>query len=181
MAPSLCVPTRIKGGRRYWKEIMNTLGSTHIVFGSVALLAGTLVVLTRKGTRYHRTAGHLYFTSMLGLNISGLLIYRLTGDFNFFHATALLSLTCLLTGILPVILQRPKKGWLQLHGGFISGSYVGLVAATVSEMVTRVPGWDFTIAVGATTALISAVGIYLISTRMSAAIAGIRSRGSRSD
>jgi uncharacterized membrane protein len=160
---------------------MDTLGSTHLVFGIVALLAGTLVVLTPKGTRYHRTAGHLYFTSMLGLNLTGLMIYRLTGDFNFFHATALFSLACLLTGLLPVILRRPKKDWLHLHGSFMSGSYVGLVAAAVSEVVTRVPGWDFTIAVGAATALIVAVGIYLISTRMSAAIASIHSKGSRGD
>jgi uncharacterized membrane protein len=160
---------------------MDTLGSTHMVFGVVALLAGTLVVLTRKGSRYHRTAGHVYFTSMLALNLTGLLIYRLTGGFNFFHATALFSLACLVTGLLPVVLRRPKKSWLRLHGSFMSGSYVGLVAAAVSEVVTRVPGWDFTSAVGAATVLIVAVGIYLIHTRMNAAIAGIPSKASRGD
>ena len=160
---------------------MDALGATHLVFGVSALVVGAGVVLTRKGTRAHRTAGHLYFTSMLGLNLTGLFIYRLTGGFNFFHAAALISLACVLAGLAPVLLRRPRKGWLHWHGGVMSGAYIGLVAAAVSEVVTRVPGWDFGVAVGAATAFVSALGAYLIRTRMGAAIAGIPARGSRDD
>ena len=71
---------------------MDTLGSIHVVFGLCALVIGTLVVLIRKGTRFHRAIGHGYFASMLGLNVTALLIYRLTGNFNFFHAAALFKL-----------------------------------------------------------------------------------------
>jgi uncharacterized membrane protein len=46
---------------------MSTLGMIHMIFGIVALVAGTAVVLTRKGTRAHRSLGHVYLTSMIRL------------------------------------------------------------------------------------------------------------------
>jgi len=60
---------------------MSTLGWVHLTFGAVALLAGTAVVLLRKGTRWHRTMGHVYLTNMVALNVSALFIYRLFGRF----------------------------------------------------------------------------------------------------
>ena len=58
---------------------MSTLGWIHTIFGLVALLAGSAVLATRKGTRGHRTLGYLYLTSMLGLNGTALCIYNLFG------------------------------------------------------------------------------------------------------
>jgi len=144
---------------------MDALGSIHVVFGLCALMMGTLVVLMRKGTRYHRTIGHLYFASMLGLNVTGLLIYRLTGKFNFFHASALFSLAFLLIGLGSVVLLRPRKEWLERHAYFMSGSYVGLIAAAASEVAARVPGWPLGAAVGLTTTIVVLSGVYFMARR----------------
>jgi uncharacterized membrane protein len=119
---------------------MSTLGWIHTVFGLVALLVGTAVALTRKGTHRHRTLGYVYLTSMLALNATALLIYDLFGRFGPFHWMAVASLITLLAGMVPVLARRPKDGWLDLHAGFISGSYVGLVAAFAAEITSRLPG-----------------------------------------
>lgn len=143
---------------------MSTLGWIHTIFGLVALAAGTAVILMRKGTGWHRTLGHVYLTNMLALNISGLFIYRLYGHFGPFHWMAVASLLILLVGMVPVFTRRPAGGWLRLHAAFINGSYVGLVAATASEMTSRLPGTEdhFNLVVGLTSLLIIAVGAALI-------------------
>ena len=51
-------------------------------------------------------------------------------------------------GMLPAILRRPE-GWLRLHYEFIAWSYVGLVAAAVSESAVRLPSAPFWPAVAA--------------------------------
>ena len=155
---------------------MDVLGSIHVVFGLCALLTGTLVVFIRKGTRYHRTIGHWYFASMLGLNVTGLLIYRLTGNFNFFHASALFSLTLLLIGLGSVVLLRPKKASLERHAYFMSGSYVGVVAAAASEVTARVPGWPLGAAVGLTTTFVVFVGVAFMARRTPLALERLRPR-----
>lgn len=143
---------------------MSTLGMIHMVFGLVALAAGTAVVLTRKGNRGHRTLGHVYLTTMVGLNITGLFIYNLFGHFGPFHWLAVASLLTLIAGLVPVFTRRPKGRWLEWHAAFISGSYVGLVAATAAEITSRIPGTEdsFGLVVGLTSALIMAIGGYLI-------------------
>jgi uncharacterized membrane protein len=156
---------------------MNTLGMVHLVFAIAALIAGTVVVGTRKGTRYHRTVGHLYFSAMLGVNVTALLIYDLTGKFNFFHIAAVFSLIFTLLGIVPVIVRRPKGRWLELHARLITGSYVGLVAAAAAEVATRVPGWNFGAAAGITSLVVGSAGMILIAKRLPTTIGKSRSTG----
>jgi uncharacterized membrane protein len=143
---------------------MSTLGLIHLVFASIALVAGTVVILIRKGTRWHRTLGHFYLTCMIGLNVTALFIYKKFGIFGPFHWMAVASLLTLLVGMVPVLTRRPKGSWLELHAGFISGSYVGLVAAAGAEVTSRIPGTEelFGLIVGITTALIIGIGISLI-------------------
>ncbi len=143
---------------------MSTLGWIHTIFGMVALLAGTAVILTKKGTRGHRTLGHVYLTNMIALNISALFIYRLYGRFGPFHWMALASLLTLIVGMAPIFTRRPKGGWLELHAAFINGSYVGLVAAFAAEITSRIPGTEtfFGPVVGLTSALVIGVGVILI-------------------
>jgi uncharacterized membrane protein len=135
----------------------------HIVSGISALVFGLLVFLTRKGTRLHRQLGYAYFFNMLGLNISALLIYRLTGDFGPFHGMALASLLTLIAGFVPAYLHLPRGRWLEFHYQFMNWSYVGLVAAGVSEVGVRVPSAPFWPAVAASTLIIFAVGGILIA------------------
>jgi uncharacterized membrane protein len=143
---------------------MSTLGWIHTIFGLVALAAGTAVILLPKATRWHRTLGHVYLTNMVALNATALFIYRLYGRFGPFHWMALGSLLTLIAGIVPVLTRRPKGRWLERHAAFINGSYVGLVAATAAEIASRLPGTEslFGPVVAATSALVIAIGAYLI-------------------
>lgn len=144
---------------------MSTLGWIHTIFGLVALAAGTAVILIRKGTRWHRSLGHVYLTNMLALNVTALFIYRLYGNFGPFHWMALGSLLTLIAGMVPVFTRRPKGNWLEWHAAFINGSYVGLVAATAAEITSRIPGTEemFGLVVGGTSALVIGIGAVLIN------------------
>jgi len=147
---------------------MSTLGWMHTVFGVVALLAGSAVVLLRKGTRWHRTLGHVYLTSMVSLNITALFIYRLFGHFGPFHWLALSSLLTLIAGMVPVFTRRPKGLWLERHAIFINMSFIGLVAATAAEITTRTPSLEniFGIVVVVTSALVMWIGAILMKLKM---------------
>jgi uncharacterized membrane protein len=134
----------------------------HLLAACTALLAGLGVILTRKGTRLHKQLGYVYFFNMLGLNISALFIYRLTGHFGPFHGAALASLLTLIAGFLPVYLRLPEGRWLRLHYEYMNWSYVGLVAAGVSEAATRLPSAPFWPAVFAGTLAVFLIGGRLI-------------------
>lgn len=151
---------------------MSTLGWIHTIFGMVALVAGGVVLYLPKGTRWHRTLGHVYLTNMLALNISALFIYRLYGHFGPFHWMALGSLLTLAAGMVPVFTRRPKGRWLERHAAFINGSYVGLVAAFAAEITSRLPGTEahFGLVVGGTSALVIGVGAALIHRNLSQSI-----------
>jgi uncharacterized membrane protein len=152
------------------------LGTVHLIFGLTAVLTGTIVVFMRKGTPAHRTIGYGHFTSMLGTNITALLIYRLTGTINFFHIAAVFSLLFLSVGMGTVIFHRPRKSWLNLHGAMVTGSYVGVLSAFFAEITTRIPGVHFGLAAGATTAVVTAIGVYFIMTRIETAIRNMNPR-----
>ena len=134
------------------------LSGFHIGTAISALVFGLCVFLTRKGTRLHKQFGYAYFFNMLGLNISALFIYRLTGNFGPFHGAALASLLTLIAGFIPAYLRLPERRWLELHYEFMNWSYVGLVAAGVSEATTRLPSAPFWPAVFAGTAIVFSLG-----------------------
>lgn len=135
----------------------------HIGTAVSALVFGLCILFTRKGTRLHKQLGYAYFFNMLGLNISALFIYRLTGEFGPFHASALASLLTLIAGFIPAFLRLPHGRWLELHYEFMNWSYVGLVAAGVSEAITRLPAAPFWPAVVAGSAIVFIVGGILIA------------------
>lgn len=161
---------------------MSALGWIHTVFGLVALVAGTAVISVRKGTRWHRTVGHVYLTSMVALNVTGLFIYGLFGTFGPFHYMAVASLITLLLGMVPVFTRWPKGRWLELHAGFISGSFVGLVAATAAEITSRIPsgGDGFSpMVTAATTMVVIGVGVVLIRRNLPKSLGRTADRFSR--
>jgi hypothetical protein len=47
---------------------------THIVGATIALIAGALVMILRKGTGLHRAAGTIFAISMLGMSTAGLVL-----------------------------------------------------------------------------------------------------------
>ncbi len=129
----------------------------HIGCAISALILGLCVLLVRKGTRIHKQLGYAYFFNMLGLNISALFIYQLTGHFGPFHGAALASLLTLIAGFVPAYRRLPRERWLEFHYEFMNWSYVGLIAAGVSEAATRLPSAPFWPAV-----IVSMVAVFLL-------------------
>ncbi len=128
---------------------MSTLGIVHLVFSLLSLVAGGLVLATAKGTRNHRRLGWLYVYSMLSLNVTALFLYRLNGTFGPFHWAAIVSLLGVGAGVAVAIRRRPAGKWIELHYHWMTWSYVGLSAAAVAEVMTRLiaPGFWWTVAV----------------------------------
>ena len=136
------------------------LGVFHLLTAIAALLIGALVLFARKGTRRHRWLGRTYLVSMLALNFSALMIYEVFDGFGVFHWLALLSLASVLGGYQAV--WRKFPGWKVPHAHFMVGSYVGLVAATVAEVASRVPGWSFGASVFISSAVVIVAGVALM-------------------
>jgi uncharacterized membrane protein len=155
--------------------ILSPVGLLHTLLGLAALVLGAAVLLARKGTPAHRRVGRLYALSMVALNATAFLIYRLFGGFGPFHAAALVSLATLAAGWIPIVLRRPRRSWLELHGRFMAWSFVGLLAAFVSEIGVRVPGVPFWPAVVGGTLAVVGGGALMIHTsvpRIAARLAG---------
>lgn len=57
--------------------MLNVFVSIHIIAGTIALLSGTIAMVYKKGGRYHRKSGNVFFVSMLimGATAAGLAIY----------------------------------------------------------------------------------------------------------
>ena len=133
------------------------VGLVHLLVALGALGFGSAVILSRKGTRRHRWLGRGYVVLMVALNGTALMIYELFGGFGPFHWMALASLGVILVGYLPAR-SRPA-GWMPRHAYFMTGSYVGLVAATVAEVAGRVPNWSFGWSVFISSVVVTVVGV----------------------
>ena len=170
---------------------MLSLGWIHTIAAVGALVAGAAVLLTRKGTRRHRQLGWTYVVSMLLLNATALTIYRLFGRFGPFHVGAIFSFVTVVAGTAAAIGARRARGRrsaedrarsLERHYAWITWSYVGLAAAAVSEIATRVPalrprpgqGMVFGVTVALSTLLVVVVGARLIRRHRSALLAPYR-------
>ena len=162
---------------------MSPLGMVHLVFSLVAIAAGGVVVLLRKGTRWHRTLGHLYATSMGGVIATALAIYDLTGRFGPFHVAALVGGFTIAGGMWTVLARRPRKHWIEAHAIWMSWSYIGLMAAFAAETLTRflMPRaatfletrqlWGaFWGSVGSASFLVAGIGWWLVKTRLPGAV-----------
>ncbi len=122
---------------------MNTLtsslsGSLHFVVSIVAMITGIMVLYKPKGTKRHQQLGYVYVVSMLLVNLTAFMIYRLFGGFGVFHFFAIVSLMTLLAGMYP-ILKRKGKHYLIRHFSYMYWSVVGLYCAFCAEVLTRTP------------------------------------------
>ena len=155
---------------------MNPLGWFHTICALVALASGAAVLLRAKGTRAHRQLGWVYVGSMVALNVTALMIYRLFGGFGPFHVAALFSLATVVAGIIPAVRRQPRTGWLDRHYFFMTYSYLGLLAATAAEIGTRVPGARgvFWWTVVVTSVVVIAGGFMMIRRRAAPTLAPFR-------
>lgn len=144
---------------------MNWLGRVHLGLAIGALLLGLLVVIGPKGTRRHRKVGQGYVAAMIGLNVTALMIYRLFGHFGPFHVAAVISLLTVVAGFISAR-RRSRDRWVEAHAYWMSWSYVGLLAAAVSEALTRIPESPFWWMVALATAAVIGAGALVIYRRV---------------
>ena len=121
----------------------DSIGGVHLLASMIALAMGTQVLWMDKGTQLHRQIGYVYSASMLVVIITAFSIYRLFGGFGVFHILAIVSFVTLLAGMVPVLLKKPRNNYMSLHFSFMYWSVIGLYAAFVSEMLTRIPESPF--------------------------------------
>ena len=136
--------------------------TAHVAFGLASLALGVGVFSLPKGQNVHRAVGALYVLSMVGLNVTALAIYRVFGGFGVFHVLALINLALLLAGFGAVLLQGPHNTGLDYHYYFMCWSYVGLVAATATEVTVRVVKWPLAFAVLVPTISVTILGGSLV-------------------
>lgn len=125
-----------------------------------AMFFGTAIIVSRKGTRKHRWMGRSYVSMMLGLNGTALMNYELYGQFGPFHWMVLVSLATVVAGFVPA--WRKTPGWIYRHAYFMAWSYIGLMAAAVAEVASRVPGWSFGPSVVISSVVVIVVGGWLM-------------------
>lgn len=118
--------------------IHSATGLIHLITALTALLIGLVIFIRPKGGSLHKILGYVYSTSMFTMLITALLIYHLTGSFNFLHGFAILSTLQLVRGLYHAILRKPKETWLDFHYLWMSYSYLGLCAALIAESATRI-------------------------------------------
>jgi uncharacterized membrane protein len=144
---------------------MDAPGIAHVGFGLASLVLGVGIFSSRKGTDAHRVVGATYVLSMVGLNVTALLIYRMFGGFGVFHVLALINLTLLLAGFFTVLVKRPRENWLRYHYYLMGWAYVGLWAATATEFMVRIVGWSAGVGTVVPTGVVVFLGGALVQLR----------------
>lgn len=116
------------------------VGLVHTALALIAIITGVLVLaerpLARNRTSFHQVMGGVYVVTMLLLNSSALAIQNLY-IFGPFHVAAVVSLVTVCVGVLAPLLKF--NHWLDIHYSCMCWSYVGLVAALFSELISRLP------------------------------------------
>lgn len=113
-------------------------GIIHLIVSIVAMLSGLFVLIATKGTKIHKRIGYVYSVSMLLVNLTAFLIYRLYGKFGIFHWFAIVSCLTLLAGLSPVLIKKGKN-YVLTHLNFMYWSVVGLYCAFMAEIFSRLP------------------------------------------
>ena len=116
----------------------DTTGVIHLMVSIIAMITGMFVLVTHKGTKRHKQIGYIYLASMILLNITAFMIYRLYGKFGLFHWMAVISLLTLAAGMYP-ILTRKSRNYIALHFNFMYWSVIGLYCAFMAETFLKLP------------------------------------------
>jgi uncharacterized membrane protein len=123
-----------------------------------ALIAGTLVLSMKKGSKRHKQIGYGYVISMTVLLGTSFMIYRLFNGWGVFHFASTFSLIVLLLGMIPIWTKKPANSWKYRHFNFMYWSVIGLYAAFAAEVLTRIPESPFFGMVGIATGIITILG-----------------------
>lgn len=103
------------------------------------MIAGSMILVMKKGTMNHKRVGYIYIAAMAALLVTAFMIYRLWVGWGLFHYAAVISSVTLLGGSLPIIFRYPNNNYIALHFSFMYWSVIGLYGAFFSEIMTRLP------------------------------------------
>ena len=118
--------------------ILNSSNSSiHLLAALIAMLTGSYILFTPKGTTTHRLVGWLYSVSMSILLFTAFHIYSLLGHFGIVHWGAVGSVDALVVGLGSVGLRSVFRSWLRWHYLGMGASITGLYAAFVVESTYR--------------------------------------------
>jgi uncharacterized membrane protein len=117
---------------------LSPVGFLHTVACAIALGAGAIVLLGRKGTSQHKLNGRVYVIAMLVTNGSALLIYS-QASFRIFHWLALAILPLVIVGGLAARRRTPARSWLTVHIAAMVVSYYLLIGGAINEAYLRIP------------------------------------------
>lgn len=140
--------------------LQHPIGLMHLITALLAIAIGAAICLRKKGTRGHKWLGRAYVGTMVAVNVTAFMIYELFGGFGLFHWMALFSLLTVIIGYIPALFRSP--GWKVQHAYFMSGSYVGLVAAFAAETFTRYISLPFFAAVAVVSISVIYVGVLMM-------------------
>ena len=143
---------------------MTPLGIVHFGLALICLVLGAVIFLRTKGTWSHRRIGVAYLAGMILVNTSALMTYEDSVGFGPFHWLAILSLVSLAGGGTCLVLKRPQGAWVDMHAYFFCWSYSGLLAAGVSQLLTKVESLPRPFQVLVPSILIIGTGAILIHT-----------------
>ena len=142
--------------------IHSNIGWFHFITSVLAMLFGTIVLLNKKGTKFHKRVGYMYVVNMYLLNVSSFFIINF-GGFSIFHFFAIISLIGVTGGMIPAI--RKRNNWLPYHFYFMNWSVVGLYCAFWAEVGTRFVGnmMQFWWTVALATFITGMIGYFIIN------------------
>jgi uncharacterized membrane protein len=146
---------------------MTLPGAIHTVLAMLGIVVGSIQFLRPKRGPMHRARGYAFVYAMLVADGTAMLVFQFTGRFNILHVGAIVNLLCIVLAILPVLRSPRPSNWKNQHYYFMSWSYVGLLAAAVTELVvrtgplaTRERAW---MATAATSVVVTTIGYVLIN------------------
>ncbi len=113
---------------------LTSAGTVHSVLAMFCIAVGLLQLLRPKRGAGHRARGYAFVYAMLIADAAAMLIYRFTGQFNFFHAAAIVNFVYIVLAIVPLLQSPRPANWKFRHYYFIAWSYVALIAAAVTEL-----------------------------------------------
>ena len=115
----------------------------HVASAILALATGAILyALPRKGNAWHRRLGILSAFGLFVTGATGLMLYGLTGGFNFLHILSLVTLVAVSVGTFALVRWRRTRNpvWLITHYRSMSGAYTGLLIALALRVLPAIFG-----------------------------------------
>jgi len=151
-----------------WDEVAAT---SHVVAATSALLLGAAVVLRKKGTQPHRLVGAAYVVTLVVVDSAALSVHH-EATFGVFHVLAIVSLTTVAVGVVPLLMGRRSPEVFAMHAYCMVWTYAGLVAAGCGQLAASAVE-DSSRAVLGAIACVLLVAALLITWRVPPALRGV--------